>query len=100
MIKRAIVELKEESGSTEEAISEFIKREYEDLPWAHTRVLDVHLRKLCLDAEIVCTGSGRYVLLVNYLDNVKDTESIPSQMKKKNGGVDVSDDNDSSIITE
>jgi len=62
MIKRAIKELNEKSGSSEEAISECIKREYDDLPWAHVRVLDVHLRKLCLDGVLVCDENRRYML--------------------------------------
>nr|KYP59870.1 Histone H1 [Cajanus cajan] len=81
MIKRAIMELKEESGSTEEAISEFIRREYEDLPLAHGTVLNVHLRKLCLDGILVCKETGRYVLLVD-CDNEKDN---PNQRRKRNG---------------
>ncbi|KAL2326034.1 hypothetical protein Fmac_025092 [Flemingia macrophylla] len=72
MIKRAIKSMNEESGSTEEAISEFIRREYEDLPVAHLTVLNVHLRKLCTDGVLVCRESERYVLLVDR-DNVKDT---------------------------
>ncbi|KAJ1394054.1 Winged helix DNA-binding domain superfamily [Sesbania bispinosa] len=51
--KRAIVKLNEEGGSTQEAISEFIRREYEDLPLAHVRILDIHLRKLCLVGDLV-----------------------------------------------
>ncbi|KAJ1394055.1 Winged helix-like DNA-binding domain superfamily [Sesbania bispinosa] len=60
MIKRAIVKLNEEGGSTQEAISEFIRREYEDLPLAHVRILDIHLRKLCLVGDLVCTENGRW----------------------------------------
>ncbi|KAJ1436029.1 Winged helix-like DNA-binding domain superfamily [Sesbania bispinosa] len=63
MIKRAIVKLNEEGGSTEEAISEFIRREYEDLPLAHVRILDIHLRKFCLNGELVRSKNGRYVLV-------------------------------------
>ncbi|BBG94552.1 hypothetical protein Prudu_002865 [Prunus dulcis] len=47
MIQRAIEELDEEGGLSEVAISEFIKREYEDLPVAHEGFLRHHLRKLC-----------------------------------------------------
>lgn len=66
MIKRAIKELNEEGGSTEEAISEFIRREHEGvLPLAHVTILDIHLRKLCLDGDLVCTKNGRYVLLAD-----------------------------------
>ena len=60
MIQSALRELNEESGSTEEAISEFITREYEGLPWAHLRFLDLHLRRLCMDGVIVRASNGRY----------------------------------------
>ncbi|KAL2326036.1 hypothetical protein Fmac_025094 [Flemingia macrophylla] len=83
MIMRAIKELNEESGSTEEAISKFIGRDqYEDLPFAHLMVFNVHLRKLCLDGVLVCRESGSYVLIVDR-DNVKDK---PNQRRKRNVG--------------
>ncbi|XP_004513205.1 uncharacterized protein [Cicer arietinum] len=64
MIKRAVKELNEEDGSTDEAISEFIRREYEkDLPFAHSTILKVHLMKLCMNRDLVCTKNGRYVLV-------------------------------------
>ncbi|KAJ9135781.1 hypothetical protein P3X46_032923 [Hevea brasiliensis] len=63
MILRAISELNDEGGSTEEAISAFIKREYEHLPWGHESFLSHHLRKLCRNLEIECVNNGRYMLL-------------------------------------
>ncbi|XLR23174.1 hypothetical protein S83_051074, partial [Arachis hypogaea] len=62
MIHRAISELNENKGSTEEEISNFIVKEYEDLPWAHKKILGIQLEKLCQDEEIVCNEGGRYVL--------------------------------------
>ena len=59
------MELNEENGSTEGAISDFIQREYEDLPWAHKRILGIQLGKLCQDGELVCNDGGRYVLVVD-----------------------------------
>ncbi|KAK2429966.1 winged-helix DNA-binding transcription factor family protein [Trifolium repens] len=61
MIKRAVKELNEESGLTEEAISEFIRREYEDLPFARARMLYTQLTKLCNNGHLVCKN-GKYVL--------------------------------------
>jgi hypothetical protein len=61
MIKRAVKELNEESGLTEEAISEFIRREYEDLPFAHARMLHTQLTKLCNNGHLVCKNE-KYVL--------------------------------------
>ncbi|KAA8532570.1 hypothetical protein F0562_032614 [Nyssa sinensis] len=47
MINRAIRDLNEEGGSSEESISEFIRKQFDDLPWAHSTLLKHHLRKLC-----------------------------------------------------
>ncbi|KAI4357648.1 hypothetical protein L6164_001583 [Bauhinia variegata] len=60
MIQRALIDLNDATGSTKEAISEFIKREYKDLPWAHMAILGHHLRKLCDAGELLCTESRRY----------------------------------------
>ncbi|KAG2300753.1 hypothetical protein Bca52824_037225 [Brassica carinata] len=54
MIFIAITELNEEGGSSEEAISEFIKSRYESLPFAHTSFLNHHLAKLVEKREILC----------------------------------------------
>ncbi|GLT94445.1 hypothetical protein SLE2022_121850 [Rubroshorea leprosula] len=62
MIRRAIVELNEVKGSSEEVISRFIEKENKDLPWAHVTLLKHHLRKLCWDGEIMCTNDGKYML--------------------------------------
>ncbi|XLR23172.1 hypothetical protein S83_051072 [Arachis hypogaea] len=55
-------ELNENKGSTEEEISNFIIKKYEDLPWAHKKILGIQLEKLFQDEEIVCNEVGRYVL--------------------------------------
>lgn len=57
MIQNAIEGLNEENGSNEESISEYIKANYDDLPWAHSTYLSHHLSKLCENGEIVCTLS-------------------------------------------
>lgn len=54
MIFVAITELNEEGGSCEEAISEFIKSKYKNLPFAHTSLLSHHLAKLVEKREILC----------------------------------------------
>jgi hypothetical protein len=63
MINKAIKELNDECGSTEREISEFIRREYEDLPTAHATILQLNLRKLYMNGKLVCTKNGRYVLV-------------------------------------
>lgn len=62
MIERAIQELGEKGGSTEESISRFLEKEYESLPWAHSMLLKHHLGKLCESGEIVVTRPKRYML--------------------------------------
>lgn len=60
MIQRAIKALNEDGGASEGGISEFIKREYEDLPVAHEGFLRHHLRKLCESGVVVSLKCGRY----------------------------------------
>lgn len=62
MIQRAITELNEQGGSSEEAISKFIEAEYEDLPFAHAALLTCHLQKLVIKGEIVSTSANCYML--------------------------------------
>ncbi|XP_048139289.1 uncharacterized protein LOC115741235 isoform X2 [Rhodamnia argentea] len=82
MIRRAIQELNEEGGSSEESISKFIKAEYQDLPWGHTSLLSHHLKKLSECGDIVSASANRYVLTVG--DN---NISVPDRRDKgKRGG--------------
>ncbi|KAH1203014.1 hypothetical protein AAZX31_17G176100 [Glycine max] len=82
MIESAIMGLNEETGSTKEAISEFIKREYnnnsDDLPLAHERILALQLERLCQVGEIACAaeggGSGRYVLTRDSVNQETETK--------------------------
>ncbi|EOA20624.1 hypothetical protein CARUB_v10000937mg [Capsella rubella] len=53
MIFVAIMDLNTEGGSCEEAISEFIKSKYKNLPFAHTSLLIHHLAKLVEKKEIL-----------------------------------------------
>lgn len=54
MIFIAIMDLNQEGGSCENAISEFIKSKYKNLPFAHTSLLSHHLAKLVEKKEILC----------------------------------------------
>ena len=60
MIQKAITEVGEEDGLSEELISEFIVNEYKDLPWAHPAFLRRHLGKLCESGELVKSKCGKY----------------------------------------
>lgn len=62
MIITALKELSEEQGSSEESISKFIKSKYDDLPWAHSTFLKLHLWKLCESGEIDVTHEKCYLL--------------------------------------
>ncbi|KAF7131736.1 hypothetical protein RHSIM_Rhsim09G0066300 [Rhododendron simsii] len=62
MIITALKELSEERGSSEESISKFIKSKYDDLPWAHSTFLRLHLWKLCESGEIDVTHEKCYLL--------------------------------------
>ncbi|WOG89003.1 hypothetical protein DCAR_0208239 [Daucus carota subsp. sativus] len=75
MIHKAITELDETGGSTEEAISLCIKKEQNDLPWAHASLLKHHLKKLCEMGDVVVTGEKCYML-----NNACETY-IPDQIK-------------------
>lgn len=80
MIQKAISELGEEDGLSEESISEFIMNEYEDLPWAHPMFLRRHLGKLCESGELVKLKCGRY----NF--NVEDKGVKRKKRRKKMTG--------------
>ncbi|CAJ2650246.1 unnamed protein product [Trifolium pratense] len=81
MINRAIVELNDQNGSTEEAISGFVRREYEDLPWAHSKILSVHLKRLCQVGELACNEDGRYV----FPGGEEEKEGGKGSKKRKRG---------------
>ncbi|KAL0541892.1 hypothetical protein IC582_021972 [Cucumis melo] len=80
MIQRAIAEVGEEDGLSEESISEFIVNEYEDLPWAHSAYLRRHLGKLCENGELVKLKCGRY----NF--KVEDKGVKRKKRRRKTGG--------------
>ncbi|KAL9166611.1 hypothetical protein ABFS82_05G041200 [Erythranthe guttata] len=62
MIEKALRELSEKQGSSEDSISQFLEKEYENLPWAHSMLLKHHLQKLCESGEIAVTRHSRYML--------------------------------------
>ncbi|KAL7000960.1 hypothetical protein U1Q18_002111 [Sarracenia purpurea var. burkii] len=79
MIYRAIAELKEPSGSSEESISEFIRKQYDDLPWAHFTLLKHHLQNLCECGEIVATIDKCYLLADGITNPMSATCSSPKR---------------------
>ncbi|KAL3338544.1 hypothetical protein AABB24_027596 [Solanum stoloniferum] len=62
MIEKALQELDEEGGSNEDSISEFIMKNNESLPRAHTTMLKHHLERMCERGEIVMIDGGRFLL--------------------------------------
>ncbi|KAK4720470.1 hypothetical protein R3W88_010703 [Solanum pinnatisectum] len=62
MIEKALQELDEEGGSNEDSISEFIMKNNESLPRAHTTMLKHHLERMYERGEIVMIDGGRFLL--------------------------------------
>ncbi|KAK4720471.1 hypothetical protein R3W88_010704 [Solanum pinnatisectum] len=62
MIEKALQELDKEGGSNEDSISEFITKNNDSLPRAHTTMLKHHLEKMCEKGEIVMIDGGRFSL--------------------------------------
>ncbi|GMJ03711.1 hypothetical protein HRI_004040300 [Hibiscus trionum] len=65
MIRQAILKLNDDCGSTEEAISMHLEKEYRGLPWAHASFLSHHLNKLCSSGELICVSNERYMINVD-----------------------------------
>ncbi|KAH0692951.1 hypothetical protein KY285_020048 [Solanum tuberosum] len=59
MIEMALQELDEGGGCNEDLISEFIMKNIDSLPRAHTTILKHHLEKMCERGEIVMIDGGR-----------------------------------------
>lgn len=62
MIERALTELNEKWGSSEESILQYLEKRYDNLPWVHSVLLKHHLEKLCESGDIVMTRDKRYGL--------------------------------------
>lgn len=80
MIERALRELNEKNGSTEDEISQFIIKEYDALPWVHLTLLESHLERLCKSGDIVLTRGKRYMLAE---ENTFLTSSTKGKKKKR-----------------
>ncbi|KAK3019892.1 hypothetical protein RJ639_002941 [Escallonia herrerae] len=83
MIQRAIAELNEEGGSSEDSILDYIGKKYADLPWAHLTMLKHHLAKLCDSGEIFLTPKQGYLVAGANLDMYSRNRSIGKQLKRK-----------------
>ncbi|XP_009762496.1 uncharacterized protein LOC107762765 [Nicotiana tabacum] len=86
MIQRALQELDEAEGSTEDSISKFIKKEYDDLPVAHMFLLKHHLQKLSENGEILMIDGGGRFLLAGGGDNSLNPETKTKRKYKKRKG--------------
>lgn len=83
MIERAIQELNEEGGSTEESISNFIRKEYDDLPWSHTTLLNHHLLELCKCGNVFLTCDQRYSLVAESSSSVNSSKKCSRKRGKR-----------------
>ncbi|KAL2233319.1 UNVERIFIED_CONTAM: hypothetical protein Sindi_1511900 [Sesamum indicum] len=62
MIERALQELNDRRGSSEDSISQFLEKAYNNLPWADSALLKHHLQKLYESGDIVITRDKKYML--------------------------------------
>lgn len=81
MIRKAIEELNEEHGSSEEAISKFIRGKFNGLPWAHARFLSLHLKKLNERGEIFCISNNCYMLPAEENNSLPRRERVPKKKR-------------------
>ncbi|KAL5801906.1 hypothetical protein ACOSQ3_033538 [Xanthoceras sorbifolium] len=82
MIQKAISELNEQGGSSEEAIIKFIEAEYDDLPIAHASYVNHHLQKLITKGEIVCNSANCYILSFENSDSVHKLKKGQKQLRR------------------
>ncbi|XP_009784525.1 uncharacterized protein LOC107807395 [Nicotiana tabacum] len=86
MIQRALQELNEEGGSSEDSISKFIKKEYDNLPMAHMFLLKHHLQKLSENGEILLIdGGGRFLLAGGGNNSLNPKTKSKRKYKKRKG---------------
>lgn len=81
MIRKAIEELNEEHGSTEEAISKFIRVKFDSLPWAHASFLSLHLKKLNERGEIFSVSNNCYMLPAEENNSLPRRERVPKKKR-------------------
>ncbi|XP_016652320.1 PREDICTED: trichohyalin-like [Prunus mume] len=84
MIQRAIAELNKEGGSTQEAISKFIRERFDCLPLAHESFLSHHLKKLSESGEILSASNNCYMLPAEENGYVSRRERV---QKKESSGL-------------
>ncbi|KAG8366721.1 hypothetical protein BUALT_Bualt17G0108800 [Buddleja alternifolia] len=85
MIERALRELNEKGGTSEGSISQFLEKEYDGLPWAHSALLKHHLGKLCESGDIIMNRGKRYMLagVKNSSLNLRSTSKSKPPLKRK-----------------
>ncbi|KAL3830791.1 hypothetical protein ACJIZ3_019593 [Penstemon smallii] len=84
MIERAIRELNEKRGSTENSISQFLEKEYNNhLPWAHSILLKHHLQKLYESEDIVLTRTNKYMIAGEVVIDPTPNSTITKSRKRK-----------------
>ncbi|XP_076898941.1 uncharacterized protein LOC143552669 [Bidens hawaiensis] len=88
MIYKAILELNKKGGSNEESISEYIQKEYAELPWAHSTLLKHHLEKLCDRKEICMTHNECYLIAVAESEPEEESNGPGKKHKRQTGRAD------------
>ncbi|KAM1145655.1 hypothetical protein PS2_037384 [Malus domestica] len=85
MIQKAVAELNEEGGSTEKAVSKFIREHFDCLPLAHERFLSHHLKKLSESGEIVSASKNCYMLPAHKIDSYSRREPVEKPKRSELG---------------
>ncbi|KAM1787534.1 hypothetical protein ACFX11_037920 [Malus domestica] len=85
MIQKAVAELNEEGGSTEKAVSKFIREHFDCLPLAHERFLSHHLKKLSESGEIISASKNCYMLPAHKIDSYSRREPVEKPKRSELG---------------
>lgn len=62
MIEKALDVLNEKGGSSQKSISQYLKKNYDNLPWAHASLLKHHLQRACQEGQVIRSRKNKYRL--------------------------------------
>ncbi|KAL1568570.1 hypothetical protein AAHA92_00172 [Salvia divinorum] len=82
MIENALDVLNEKGGSSQKSISQYLEKNYDNLPWAHVGLLKHHLQKACQEGQVIVSRRNKYRLARDVDSSTKDSKK-PRQTKWK-----------------
>ncbi|KAG6399021.1 hypothetical protein SASPL_140495 [Salvia splendens] len=62
MIENALGVLNEKGGSSQKSISQYLEKNYDNLPWAHAGLLKHHLQRACQEGQVIRSRRNKYRL--------------------------------------